>query len=431
MNWDWDKLQEKRRHQGAPQGNGNQNEDRNRSYEDDNDYQHQQQQQRKPSNQDDEDDFFAQAAKKRQNQRNKQPFNNNDPRKMLEQFNMPGAKWIALLLLVVWFGSGIFIVRPDEAGVVLRFGAYNRTVNEGLHYHLPYPIETVSLPKVTQIRQITVGLPPTQSSSMFSRSSVNASSSHDEAAMLTGDENIVNIQFSIQYYIKPDGVVDYLYKVAEPDAVVKKAAEAAMREVIGKTTLDNALTVGRSQIQDQVADLLQSILDSYQVGIQVVAVQMQDVQPPTEVRDAFKDVASAREDKQRLTNEAEAYRSDILPKAQGTATETINKAEAYKETRIKNAEGETTRFLAILEQYNKAEDVTKKRLLLETMEEILSQPGIDKVVLPENMGGQVLPFLPLGPQGSNSQNHTLNVIPQLESQSSSKTSTRPSSRGSN
>ncbi len=150
--------------------------------------------------------------------------------------------------------------------------------------------------------------------------------------MLTGDENIVNIQFNIQYNIKPDGAFDYLFNVTQPDAVVKKAAEAAMREVIGRTTLDSALTGGRVEIQNNVTELLQSILDRYQVGVQVVAVQMQDVQPPKDVQEAFKDVASAREDKQRLINIAEAYRQDILPKAQGTAAEIVNKAEAYKRT---------------------------------------------------------------------------------------------------
>lgn len=213
--------------------------------------------------------------------------------------------------------------------------------------------------------------------------------------MLTGDENIVNIKFNIQYNIKPDGAVDYLFNVTEPDAVVKKAAEAAMREVIGSTTLDSALTGGRVEIQDNVAKLLQEILDRYQIGVQVIAVQMQDVQPPKDVQEAFKDVASAREDKQRLISVAEAYRRDILPKAQGAAAEIINKAEAYKQTRIANSEGETSRFLALLAEYEKAKDITKKRILFESLENMLNNPSMEKMVLPQNGTNQIMPIIPM------------------------------------
>ncbi len=404
MNWDWDKLQEKRRHNGnVPKGKGRE-EDKNTH----NNPQQDEQEQYKFGKNDNSQNF-----EERNTRRNSYGGGKN-PRQIVNNIKLPAAKWLILLAVIVWFATGIFIVKPDEAGVVLRFGAYNRTVDAGLHFHLPYPIETVTLPKVTQVRQIIVGLPQNISSSMGNRVSTANNMANDEAAMLTGDENIVNIQFSIQYYIKPDGVVDYLYKVAEPDAVVKKAAEAAMREIIGKTTLDNALTIGRSEIQDQVTNLLQSILDSYQVGIQVVTVQMQDVQPPAQVRDAFKDVASAREDKERLTNEAEAYRSDILPKAQGTATAKVNQAEAYKEIRVRNAEGEASRFLALWEEYDKAQDVTKKRLLFETLESILSSSGVDKVVIPENVSGQVLPFLPLGNQSPNIINDNITKSDNLE-----------------
>ncbi len=393
MNWDWDKLQEKRNHQpGGFDGKGKKTQDNKNSRNHDN----------KPSEDNEKDERpFGFGGGGNNNNKRPHPFGaGKDPREMINNLNVPAAKWIIIAVALLWLASGIFIVRPDESGVVLRFGAYNRTLDAGMHYHLPFPIESVALPKVTQVRQIVVGQESQNTNSSFNR---GANIVNDEASMLTGDENIVNIQFIIQYYIKPDGVVDYLYKVAQPDNVVKKAAEAAMREVIGKTMLDNALTVGRNQIQANVEDLLQNILDHYEVGIQVVAVQMQDVQPPVPVRDAFKDVASAREDRERLTNEAEAYRSDILPKAQGSAAEKINQAEAYKQTRIRNAEGETSRFLAVLTEYNKAKDVTKKRLLLETMEQLLDNPNIDKVVLPAGMSQQVLPFLPLGPTSSINQ----------------------------
>ena len=182
-----------------------------------------------------------------------------------------------------------------------------------------------------------------------------------------------------------------------------------MREVIGKTTLDAALTDGRIQIQQDVTNLLQNILDRYQVGVQVVAVQMQDVQPPMEVREAFKDVASAREDKQRLTNEAEAYRRDILPRAQGDAAAVINKAEAYKQSRILAAQGDSQRFLAVLAEYEKAKDVTRQRLLYESLEEILGRPGMEKLILPSGLKGSVLPLLPLDAAGiSNGTKHSDN-----------------------
>ena len=375
MNWDWDKLQEKRQQQqkngwgSAGRGNwGKGDDDRDDSRKNDN--------------------------------RNRQ--GGGSPKGGRPSFSWPKApqidglpkmRWWILGALVVWMLSGIYIVQPDESGVVLRFGKYVRTENPGPHIHLPYPIETVYKPKVSQVRQTAVGYRAQSVGGVFQQGRVQAV--NEESAMLTGDENIINVQFNIQYQIKPDGAVDYLFNVIQPDQVVKRAAEASMREVIGKTTLDSALTDGRVQIQNDVADLLQRILDRYQVGVQVVAVQMQDVQPPREVSDSFKDVASAREDKQRSINEAEAYRRDILPKAQGQAQEMINKAEAYKETRVREAEGEAQRFLSVLAEYEKAEDVTKKRMLYETFEDILSKPGMEKLVLPSDTGSHVLPLLPL------------------------------------
>jgi membrane protease subunit HflK len=305
----------------------------------------------------------------------------------------PKFRWWLLVVVAVWILSGIYIVQPDESGVVLRFGRYVRTEAPGPHIHLPYPIEQVFKPKVSQVRQTAVGYRAQSVGGVFQQGRVQAVD--EESAMLTGDENIITVQFNIQYQIKTDGAVDYLFNVIRPDQVVKRAAEASMREVIGKNTLDSALTDGRVKIQNDVAELLQNILDRYQVGVQVVAVQMQDVQPPQEVRDAFKDVASAREDKQRSINQAEAYRRDILPKAQGQAKETVNQAEAYRQTRIREAEGEAQRFLSVMTEYEKAPDVTKKRMLYETFEDILSKPGMEKLVLPSDAGSKVLPLLPL------------------------------------
>ncbi len=279
MNWDWDKLQEKRKQQNT----WDFGKKINNTPEPEEDF-----------------GFDAETEKKNFEEFFKQP------NEFFKKAQLPGIKWVFILFVLVWLASGIFIVKPDEAGVILRCGAYTRTESAGLHYHLPYPIETVILPNVSRVRQAEVGFRSAQNADIFQQGRTQAID--DEGSMLTGDENIVNIQFNIQYNIKPDGAFDYLFNVTQPDALVKKAAEAAMREVIGRTTLDSALTGGRVEIQNNVTELLQSILDRYQVGVQVVAVQMQDVQPPKDVQEAFKDVASAREDKQRLINIAEAYR---------------------------------------------------------------------------------------------------------------------------
>ena len=380
MNWDWDKLQEKRRHQGNPP----QADDSGRRGSEDS------------GRRESKIDIEALLEQLRGVGRGGSGRGGSDPSGPAgsgAKIPSGAIKWIVFAAILIWLATGIYIVRPDEAGVVLRFGAFSRMVGSGPHYHLPSPIEEVYLPKVTQVRQTEVGFRSQYSGNQFQQGQIQ--SVLEEAAMLTGDENIANIQFNIQYHIKPDGAVDYLFNVMQPDAVVKKAAEAAMREVIGKTTLDAALTDGRIQIQQDVTNLLQNILDRYQVGVQVVAVQMQDVQPPMEVREAFKDVASAREDKQRLTNEAEAYRRDILPRAQGDAAAVINKAEAYKQSRILAAQGDSQRFLAVLAEYEKARDVTKQRLLYESLEEILGRPGMEKLILPSGLKGSVLPLLPL------------------------------------
>ncbi len=358
MNWDWDKLQEKRQRQNWGQHQDSPEEPR------------------------DSDDHRPPPSKP-----------------SLHEFKLPplsapgknGIKWLVLLLAVVWLASGIYIVNPDEQGVVLRFGKYNRTVDAGPHYALPFPIESVDKPKVTQVQRVEVGFRSVNQNRLFQQGEYRPLP--EEALTLTGDENIVNVQFSVQYQIKD--AVQYLYNVTNQAAVVKNAAEAAMREVIGNSLIDSALTDGKLQIQHEATVLLQEILDRYKVGVRILAVQLQDVHPPREVIDAFKDVASAREDKSRIINEAEAYRNELIPKARGQAAEIENKALAYKETRIRNAEGEAVRFLALLDAYNLSRDVTRKRLYLEAMEEILSKPGMEKILLTGSTGSSVLPLLPL------------------------------------
>lgn len=292
-----------------------------------------------------------------------------------------------LILLFVYFASGIYVVGPDEVGVVRRLGSYNRTVPPGIHYHLPYPFESVTKPKITEVRRVEIGFrtltlgPPPRYAFV-----------PEESLMLTGDENIVSCQFIVQFRISDP--YQYLFRIKDPEKAVKNVAEAALREVVGKKTIDEVLTTGRAEVQEETRAFLQEILDRYEAGIRILAVQLQDVQPPQEVVAAFKDVASAREDKVRFINEAEAYRNQILPQARGEASRILKEAEAYRETVIRKAEGEVARFLAVLREYEANPEVTRRRLRLETLEEIL--PKVKKFVFDEEKAAQsTLKFLPL------------------------------------
>ena len=307
--------------------------------------------------------------------------------KRIKNFRFP-LWWFLVLLAVLWLASGLYIVEPAEIGVVQRFGQYHRQTEPGLHYHLPFPVESVSVPKVTQVRRVEVG---------FRTIGRTASQQYrlvpEESLMLTGDENIVDVQFIVQYMIKD--AVSYLFNVRDPDQTVKNAAEAAMREVVGYNLIDSVLTTNKLDIQNHTRDLMQKILDIYKSGILVQAVQLQDVHPPKEVIEAFKDVASAREDKSRFINEADAYKNDILPKARGQAAVLVNQATAYKEQAILRAKGEADRFLSVLKEYNKAKDVTRSRLYLETMEHVLQNPDMDKVIISDEALAKAVPYLPL------------------------------------
>jgi membrane protease subunit HflK len=294
------------------------------------------------------------------------------PKIRLPGFRMPPL-WILLSILVVL--------------VVLRFGKWVATTDPGPHYHLPSPIETVYKPKVTEVKRIEVGFrtidlgPPARYSDV-----------PQESLMLTGDENIIDIDIIVQYRILDPG--HYLFNIRDPHQTVRVASEAALREVIGASKIDEALTVGKFSIQADTKTLLQEILDNYKSGLQIVAVQLQDVHAPEQVRDAFRDVASAKEDKSRLINEAEGYRNAILPETRGEVAQILNKAEAYRQQKISIAKGDASRFNSVLAEYSKAKKITRTRLYLETLEEIL--PGMDKFILPKDGGGSVLPILPLG-----------------------------------
>jgi len=288
------------------------------------------------------------------------------------------------IALIFWLFTGVYTVGPDEVGVVQRFGKYDRTVQSGLNYHMPFPIETVKTPKVTEVKRIEVG---------FRTVGKNQYRTVErESLMLTGDENIVDAELIVQYKIKEP--INYLFNFIGPELTMREAAEASLRTVVGRHNIDEALTSGKLMIQEETKELLQSILDKYETGVQVVAVQLQDVSPPKQVIDAFKDVASAKEDKNRMINEAEGYRNDIIPKARGEAQAMIREAEGFRESRIARAEGDVAKFKAILKEYSKAKDVTRERLYLEAMEEIL--PGIEKYIVPNGEDGNLLNLLNLG-----------------------------------
>ena len=294
---------------------------------------------------------------------------------------------ILVLVIALYLASGIFVVAPEEQGVVRRFGKFIRIESPGLNYHLPYPIETVVTPAVTRVKRVEIGFrtispgPPARYQKFPA-----------EALMLTGDENIVSAEAIIQYKIKDP--VSYLFNIILPEETVKSAAEAALRQVIGERKIDEALTIGKYEIQEETKKLLQDLLDSYESGIFVVAVQLQDVNPPKEVQDAFKDVASAKEDKSKYINEAQGYKNDLIPKARGEAVKMTKEAEGYKIERIRKAEGDVAKFNSILTEYKKGEYITQARIYLETMEEIL--PNMNKVIVDLKENQSLINLLPLG-----------------------------------
>jgi modulator of FtsH protease HflK len=299
--------------------------------------------------------------------------------------------WLIIaILLLVYAASGIYIVAPDERGIVLRFGRVVREADPGPGYHLPWPFEQVLTPAVTQIRKEEFGFRTVDVGPPARYRDVNP-----EALMLTGDENIVKLQFIVQFKVKtgPTGVTDFLFNVRDAEGTVRDAAEAAMREVIGRNDIDNALTEGKEQVQQDAQVLLQRILDQYQVGLEVLTVKLQDVDPPDQVSDAFKDVISAQQDKERLINEARGYANDVVPKARGQAAQLLNEAEGYSAAKVQDAGGAAQRFIALQEEFEKAKEVTRLRLYLETMEQVL--PRVNKIILDDIAGKQVVPYLPL------------------------------------
>jgi len=307
-----------------------------------------------------------------------------------------GGKGFALLALAavaLWGFSGFFRVEPDELGVVLRFGQEVREVQPGLNYHLPYPVESVLTPKALRVNKIDIGMRQVEDGRRSATREVP-----EESLMLTGDENIVDVNFSVLWKVKPTGVGDYLFNIQNPEGTVKAVAESAMREVVGRSEIQPILTGARQTVETAVQDLMQKTLDHYGAGILVQQVQLQKVDPPAQVIDAFRDVQAARADLERLQNEAQTYANRVVPEARGKVAQITQAAEAYKSQTVAEATGQTSRFLKIYEQYKKAPDVTRERMYLETMERVLG--GSNKIVVDTSKGAQgVVPYLPLNELG--------------------------------
>lgn len=293
-------------------------------------------------------------------------------------------EWWVLIVFGLWALSGLYIIGPEQQGVVTRFGAYARTSDSGLNYHVPWPVEHVVKVPVTRVNLLEVGF----------RDANNYGNDIDvpeESLMLTGDENIVDLDFTVNWKISDPAA--YLFNVADPEGTLADVAESVMRDVLGKHPIDDALTNNKAEIQQQVKARMQRVLDSYGMGVNILEVALQQVNPPKEVIDAFRDVQAAAADKQRLINEAKGYANKILPLARGQAAKITQDAEAYKAAKIAEATGDAERFNEQVAAYEKAPAVTRERMYMDTMQDVMQ--NVHKVVLTGKGGQNVLPFLPL------------------------------------
>jgi membrane protease subunit HflK len=336
-------------------------------------------------------------------------------RRVLPGGNLGGRGFALLVVaaLALWGFSGFFRVEPDELGVVMRFGKEVREVQPGLNYHLPYPIETALTPKALRVNKIDIGMREVDTGR---RGGPGARDVPEESLMLTGDENIVDVDFSVLWKVKPTGVGDYLFNIQNPEGTVKAVAESAMREVIGRSEIQPILTGARQTIETAVQDLMQKTLDNYGAGIVVQQVQLQKVDPPTQVIDAFRDVQAARADLERSVNEAQTYANRVVPEARGKVAQIVQAAEGYRQQTVAEATGQTARFLKIYDEYKKAPDVTRLRMYLETMEKVLGRT--DKIIIDSKDGARsVVPYLPLDRIGQWPQKNETAPTPRSSSQS--------------
>lgn len=313
-----------------------------------------------------------------------------------------GAGLIAMVAVVLWLVSGFYIVNEGQRGVVLQFGAKTEITDAGLHWRWPFPLETVEKVNVSQVSTIEIG---------YRKSDKTGGTSKvpKEALMLTQDENILDIEFAVQYKIKD--AADYLFNVRDIQNTLMSATESAVREVVGKSDLDFIITEGRDQVGQNTRALLQEIMDRYKSGIQIVTVQMQKALPPEEVKAAFDDAVKAREDEQRLKNEAEAFANDMIPRARGNAARMLQEAEGYKASVIARAEGDAKRFSQIVAEYAKAPGVTRDRMYIETMERVFS--NTTKILVDQKAGNNIL-YLPLDKLVSQGATRTAGPVNTLQ-----------------
>jgi len=295
----------------------------------------------------------------------------------------------ALIIGIVGFFAFTVRVNPDEQGVVLRFGKYVRQLSPGLNFRLPYPIESIYKPQVTRVNRIEVGMRGSGDARSVTGSVRDV---QEESLMLTGDENIVDVDFQVLWRIKDASA--FLFNIQNPTTTVKEVAESAMREVVGENNIQDLLTEKRNQAEVAVQALMQRVLDSYKAGIDINQVRLQKVDPPAQVIDAFRDVQAARADQERIRNEADAYANRVVPEARGEAQTILQAAGAYKEQTVAEATGQAARFNSVYGEYRKAPQVTRQRMFLETMERVFG--GMDKIIIDEKGGGSgVVPYLPL------------------------------------
>jgi len=333
-------------------------------------------------------------------------------RRYLPRGGGKGFALLGLVLVAVWAASGFYRVQPDEQGVVMRFGAFDRTAPPGLNYHIPWPVESVTTPRVTRINRVDIGFVGAQEAPVMGGGRIQpARDVLAESLMLTGDENIIDIDVAVFWRIRDAG--EFLFNTRNPESTVKSAAESVMREVIGQTPIQPALTEARAQIEQDVRRGTQAIMDQYRAGVEIVQVQLQKVDPPSQVIDAFRDVQRANADRERLRNEAESFRNDIIPRARGESERLVQEAQGVRESQIARARGEAARFISVLTAYETAQDVTMRRMYLETMEEILRRNPM--VIVDDRLQG-IVPFLPLG-EGA--------AIPRPQQQPGGVPSTRP------
>jgi modulator of FtsH protease HflK len=290
-----------------------------------------------------------------------------------------GAGLVVAIAIALWLASGFYIVDASQRGVVLRFGKYHLTTEPGPQWHLPYPIESVEVVNLSQVRTLEVGYRTNVKNKVLK-----------ESLMLTDDENIVDLQFALQYVLKDPK--DYLFTNRNPDETVMQVAESAMREIVGKSKMDFVLYEGRESIRAQAQKLMQQILDRYQTGVAISQVTMQQAQPPEQVQASFDDAVKANQDRERQISEGQAYANDVVPKARGTASRLMQESEGYKQRIIATADGEASRFRQIMTEYSRAPAVTRERMYLDTMQQVLSSTS--KVIVDQKSGNNLL-FLPL------------------------------------